>query len=75
MRKERASQGTGPRTTDVPMSTTPVAAPVAAVPSELSARDSEALHDQAPSQSHSISSPSAVTSAELDGSTHGHGHK
>ncbi|KAJ5392638.1 hypothetical protein N7509_008128 [Penicillium cosmopolitanum] len=70
MRQNRTS-GTAP-VHDVPMSTAPPAPLPGAVPSELSARDAEALHDQAHSQSHSISSPSAVNSAELDG---GNGHK
>jgi hypothetical protein len=45
---------------NVPMSTTPVAP-------EMSARDAEGLHNQPSTQSHSISSPSAVLSAELSG--------
>ncbi|KAJ6151682.1 hypothetical protein N7470_006810 [Penicillium chermesinum] len=46
---------------DVPMSTNPVA------PSELSSRDTEALHDQPHTRAFSPSSRSAVTSAELSG--------
>ncbi|KAJ5109590.1 hypothetical protein N7532_002235 [Penicillium argentinense] len=72
MRKERAAPqdpGLAP-VQQVPMSTTPVAAP-----SELSTRDAEALHNQPPSQSLSTSSPSAVTSAELDGGSSVHDHQ
>ncbi|KAJ5580322.1 uncharacterized protein N7459_006307 [Penicillium hispanicum] len=53
---------------DMPTNTNP-----AAPASELSTRDAEALHNQPPSQSHSVSSPSAVVSAELSGdSVHDH---
>lgn len=51
---------------NVPMSTNP------AVPSELSSRDAEALHDQ-PNTAFSPSSPSVVNSAELSGDG-GHGY-
>ncbi|OGE49905.1 hypothetical protein PENARI_c019G00605 [Penicillium arizonense] len=62
LRKDKGVEGaqTSGHAHDVPMSTTPV------VP-EMSARDAEGLHNQPSSQSHSISSPSAVHSAELNG--------
>lgn len=56
------------RDREVPMSANP-----AGPASELSTRQSEALHNQPTSQSHSVSSPSAVVSAELSGdSVHNH---
>lgn len=66
LRKSRAADapaGAGPPAHDVPMSMTPVVA------SDLSTRDTEALHYQP--QLHDASSLSAGQSAELNGeSTH-----